>query len=263
MATAAGFRYALLRIPTPGSGFDDQDRYALMGIAQPANSITPPTIGADFDSKQRAARMRIVFPDSTLDDQQDRYTYLGIVQPTEENVNISAQQRAHFCHIPMWPGGTGFTANDRFHVMGIYPYKEESFFSEAFDISFELRSTIQEALSPTTTSISMEIVVSGFSASLEGTRQAAVVDVISNSTASEVPSNYECDPMSGFKQYPTLDSTSRFMMRWDGQYVRQESLDPRHPQEYVQSGENAPQDGPQNPEPDDTFLSSTVGPEDL
>lgn len=161
MATGYGLRFAHLRLPTPGSGFDDQDRYALLGVTQPANSITPPAIGGDFDSKQRFAWMRIVAPDSTLDDAQDRHTYLGVVQPTFENVNISAQQRAHFCRIPMWPGGAGFTANDRFHAMGVYPFEAESVFEEPFDVDYAIVPAWTEVSLPDQITLSFDIVVGG------------------------------------------------------------------------------------------------------
>lgn len=75
-------RFARMRLPLPGGGFTSSDRFAYLGIAEPANSITEDGIGDTFASKQRFARMRIVVPDNTVNDQQDRFTYLGLVQPS-------------------------------------------------------------------------------------------------------------------------------------------------------------------------------------
>lgn len=87
---------------------------------------------------------------------------------------------------------------------------------------------------------------------------------ITNATATtNVPTNYEICPISGFRQWPQWDSISRIRKRWDGQYVRAESLDSRHPQEFVESRGNVRQEGPQHAEPEDVFIADSVAPEDL
>lgn len=160
MATAQGVRFAVAGLPTPGSGLDDQDRYAVGSVVLPANSITPPTIGADFESKQRGAVGGVILPDSVLDDQQDRYHIAGVIQPTLENVNISAQQRAYVAGVGMYPGGTGFTTNDRAHIAGIYPYNEASVFAETFDLDVYSIANLDEV--STSVTGALNFVVSGF-----------------------------------------------------------------------------------------------------
>lgn len=160
MATAQGFRYSLVRLPTPGSGLDDQDRYAIGGCPLPANSITPPTIGGDFGSKQRAAIAGMIVPDNALNDQQDRYHLAGVIQPTLANVNISAQQRAFIAGLPGWGGGAGFSKNDRAHIAGIYPYVESSSFTEVFDLFYALRPTSTAFLTPVSNSGVLDGVIS-------------------------------------------------------------------------------------------------------
>jgi len=85
---------------------------------------------------------------------------------------------------------------------------------------------------------------------------------ILNAGATETRSNYEICPVSGFRQYPRDHELSQFKIRWDGQYARQDSLDPRQPQDDVESGRSAPQEGPQNPEADDQTVP-TVTQDDL
>jgi len=87
---------------------------------------------------------------------------------------------------------------------------------------------------------------------------------ITNSGATtSLQSNYEICPVSGFKLYPRGDRLTEYRKRWDGQWVRAESLDPRHPQEFIRSRGNEPQRGPKSPEPDDVFISTAVTPDDL
>jgi len=81
MATAKGVRFATARLPTPGTGLDAEDRYAIGGTLLSANSISLPA--TDSARKQRAAIARIVWADSTHDDEQDRYTIAGVVQPID------------------------------------------------------------------------------------------------------------------------------------------------------------------------------------
>ena len=89
-------------------------------------------------------------------------------------------------------------------------------------------------------------------------------EAAANSDATtSVPKNYEICPVSGFRQYRVEDRLSRLMERWDGQWVRVESLDPRHPiDDLQQSKVTEKQKGPQFAEASDTFYSS-IAPEDL
>ena len=95
---------------------------------------------------------------------------------------------------------------------------------------------------------------------------SVVVEVgtpITNAGVTATLSNYEVDPMSGFRQYPINDPYSKLKKRWDGQFVRTKSMDPRHPQEFVKSRGNHPQTGPQSTERDDTFIDVAVSADDL
>ena len=78
-----------------------------------------------------------------------------------------------------------------------------------------------------------------------------------------MPVNYEIDPMSGFKQYPYWDRLSKLRQRWDGQWVRSDSLDPRHPQDFIKSRGSDISRNIDSPEPDDNFISTSIAPEDL
>ncbi len=172
MATAAGLRFAIAGLPTPGSGLDDQDRHAIAGVVQPANSITQPAIGGSFSSKQRAAIAGIQLPDNQHDE-QDRHHIAGVIQPSLSNLNISAQQRAFLAGIPGWPGGSGFTSNDRAHVAGIYPYQESSVFIERFDIEFTWAPTWTDRLIEEDAVGHIDIVAAGDTAAFQGYVNAA------------------------------------------------------------------------------------------
>ena len=83
-------------------------------------------------------------------------------------------------------------------------------------------------------------------------------DNISNSTATEDAGNrYNVCMRSGFRQRPHT-----LVMDAYGALVRQESFDRRHEQEWVRPlAEELT--GPLRPEPTDTFIASSVAPEDL
>lgn len=177
MATGEGLRYAINRLPLPGGGITEQDRYILSGVVQPADSITPPTIGGDFESKQRARIANVIVPDNVLDDQQDRYHLAGVIQPTLANVNISAQQRAYIANVRAWAGGTGFTENDRAHITGIYPYNEESLFIETFDVSYTLTPTWTDNIIGSSADGALQAVFSPFISGLKNQIDPNVFDV--------------------------------------------------------------------------------------
>ena len=169
MATGAGLRYAIAGMPTPGSGLDDQDRYAIGGVVLPANSITFPAIGSTFKSKQRAALAGVIVPDNAINDEQDRFHLAGVIKPNDFNQNISAQQRAFIAGMRGWGGGAGFSENDRAHIAGIYPYNEESVFYEKFTITYTLKPTSTETLSPNTVEGQLDVVISSIISGLTAT----------------------------------------------------------------------------------------------
>jgi hypothetical protein len=78
-----------------------------------------------------------------------------------------------------------------------------------------------------------------------------------NATA-DVPTNYEICDRTGFRQYPW-----HLKKQWDGHYVRSKSFENRHPQEFVRSRGGDKQKGPQSPEGDDSFIATSIAPEDL
>lgn len=84
---------------------------------------------------------------------------------------------------------------------------------------------------------------------------------IENASAVDGVTNYEIDDRTGFKVYPAWHPLSK--TKEDGYGWRTREGDARHPQEFVKSRGNDKQRGPQNPEPSDSFISTSVGPEDL
>ena len=97
--------------------------------------------------------------------------------------------------------------------------------------------------------------------------EVAIVDpgtAIENASAqTSANSNYSICPVSGFKQLPFNHPQSKLRKRWDGQIVRLDSLERRHPLDSLESDGDQPQRGPQSPEPDITYLATSVAPEDL
>jgi len=87
--------------------------------------------------------------------------------------------------------------------------------------------------------------------------------IVNANATTDVPSNYEIDPISGFRQYPIFDPLSKMRRRWDGEWTRAASLDERHAQEFVKSRGGDSQRGGVSPEQDDSFISTSVSPEDL
>jgi hypothetical protein len=67
----------------------------------------------------------------------------------------------------------------------------------------------------------------------------------------------ECD-YSGFKQLP-----GSLKLTWRRHAVRSKSWESRHAQEMLRSIPQRRQKGPQRAEPDDTFITTDIDPEDL
>jgi hypothetical protein len=88
-------------------------------------------------------------------------------------------------------------------------------------------------------------------------------DEIQNANASTAFSNFEICSRSGFRQLPRWHPDSQFVRDGYGEFVTRKSRDSRHPQDDVRSRGNDRQEGPQNPEGDNSFLAATIGPEDL
>lgn len=171
MATEQGVRFALAGLPTPGSGLDEQDRYAIGGVVLSFNASPPPPIGADFASKQRAANAGVILPDGALDE-QDRYNIAGVIQPAEGTV-IDASKRFFLGGAVLQPQD-GFTPNDRQAISGVYPTGDENqLYIERFDLDYELRSTISGLLLPSANDGSATVLLGGF----RNVLQASSVDI--------------------------------------------------------------------------------------
>ena len=93
MATAQGVRWATLKLPTPGSGLDDEDRYAIGGCVLSADSIADP--GYTFDQFRMSVSGQTMLKPGTQD-----------VAWRAALVNAD------------WPtqGGSGFTNAGRFYL---------------------------------------------------------------------------------------------------------------------------------------------------
>lgn len=93
--------------------------------------------------------------------------------------------------------------------------------------------------------------------------QGELGTIIENLDAVEIRSDYEICQRTGFRQLPEFHPLSDFIRDGYGEYVRRKSVDSRHPQDYGRSRGNDRQEGPQNPESDDNFLTTTVEADDL
>lgn len=103
----------------------------------------------------------------------------------------------------------------------------------------------------------------GAASALELYASSFQVDQITNANAEDGVGYYEICQRTGFKQYPLWHPLSKMTRDGYGEYVREKSKDSRHPQDFVRSGKNEPQTGPQNPEATDVFLSAIVTASDL
>lgn len=83
-------------------------------------------------------------------------------------------------------------------------------------------------------------------------------DNITNSTATEAPpNNYNVCMRSGFRVKPDTLIEDAY-----GSLVRPESYDHRHLQEFIRPLAEEIR-GPKRPEPSNTFISTSISPEDL
>ena len=98
--------------------------------------------------------------------------------------------------------------------------------------------------------------ISGPPSSVTAWSEAAMIALIINDNTTSAPSNYLMCDRTNFK----VDELKK---EWTGLMVRPESLEERHPQEFVKSRGGEREYGPQNPEPDNTFISTAVSIDDL
>jgi len=84
----------------------------------------------------------------------------------------------------------------------------------------------------------------------------ALLDPPTNSDATEEDSNYLICQVSGFR----VSRNEGLARRWDGLWVRRESLDQRHPQDRVRPVKERGGRGSVSPEPADVFVEQYVPP---
>ena len=176
MATAQGVRFAALRLPTPGSGLDDQDRYAIGGVVLPANSISLPEIGPDADF--RFSVCRIPTPGDGLD-VSDRRTLAGVVSPLDHTAHeFGISKRFYLAGCYKQPDGV-FRDQDRQAIAGVYPTGAESqLFIEIFDTSWIIRPTWIVTELPGPTDGSLSAAMNAFSSSWVGSVLDPPLDTI-------------------------------------------------------------------------------------
>ena len=85
-----------------------------------------------------------------------------------------------------------------------------------------------------------------------------MTDIENNQATSDVPNNTEICSRSGFRLYP-----GELMRDGYGELMRSRSVDGIHPQDNIRAGRSAPQRGAIRPEQDDTFIATSIAPEDL
>lgn len=81
---------------------------------------------------------------------------------------------------------------------------------------------------------------------------------VNSQATSDVPTNYDLCQRTGFRQYP-----GELVRDGYGEYVRGRSSDERHPQDFQRSRGGDRQRGSVSPEQDDTFIATSIAPEDL
>ena len=98
----------------------------------------------------------------------------------------------------------------------------------------------------------------GFWADGFWTEAAGVGQTITNANATAGPTNYEICQRTGFRQYP-----GELMRDGYGELIRPKSVDERHPQDFVRSRGGDRQRGSVSPEQNNSFIVTSIAPEDL
>ncbi len=136
MATAEGFRWAVAKLPTPGSGLDDEDRYAIGGAVLSANLIA----ALPFD-QFRMAISAITMVKPGTQDVAWRAALVNCDWPTQGGSGFTATKRYYLAGAVMLPDGA-LTPNDRKAIGGVYPVGEESeTFFDVFKVTYTLTPT--------------------------------------------------------------------------------------------------------------------------
>ena len=98
--------------------------------------------------------------------------------------------------------------------------------------------------------------ISGPPSTVTAWSEAAMVALIINNNTTSAPSNYLHSDRTNFR-------VDELKTEWTGMMVAPEEWEPRHPQEFVKTRGGEREYGPQNPEPDNTFISTAVSIDDL
>jgi hypothetical protein len=77
-------------------------------------------------------------------------------------------------------------------------------------------------------------------------------------SGSAIPDNTEYCDLSGFRILP-----GRGVIDGYGRLTTKERADPEHPQDRIMDLRRSYQRGPESPEPEDTFITTAVTPDDL
>ena len=87
--------------------------------------------------------------------------------------------------------------------------------------------------------------------------EAAMIALIINNNTTSAPSNYLHSDRSNFR-------FDELKTEWTGMMVGPDEWEPRHPQDYLGNAPHMQKDiGPQNPEPNNVFISTAVSQDDL
>ena len=216
---------------------------------------------------QRFQACRLPVPDSDPDTSGDRFALAGAIQSLETATIFTKAQRWQVGNRTPIPDGDPDTVGDRYAVAGaIQSSNQLGPLVELFDLSYLIDPTWLSIVAETTGSLSLQIApfVYKDSGTVRNLRVVAVEagTSITNPTATtNVPSNIEIDDRTGFKVYPHWHPLSK--IKEDAYGWRTSRGDDRHPQDLVRSRGNDKADGPQNAEPNNTFISTSVSPEDL
>lgn len=218
-----------------------------------------------LSSPQLRQAVRIPTPDTNVN-KADKYSFLGIIQPLSPT--LTSYQKKQILRLPV-PDTTVGTS-DQFAFLGLMePLNTGGPTVEFFNLDWYIDPNWTANLIPVTNTGFVAPSLSTFTLGFPGRFEALEIVVpnegttIENTNASTYRSNFEIDDRTGFKKYPSWHPLSRVVRDGYGWRTDSRSADDRHPQEFVRARGNDKADGPQFAEPDNTFVSTSVSPEDL
>ena len=216
-----------------------------------------------LSSAQKLQALRLPVVDASVTS-GDKHAFLGLIVTATSVPTLTAAQRRQILRLPVIDASV--STSDKFAFLGLMESADSGALYEQFNTTWLLDPTWLAFELPLTNDGNVFIEIGGFGSGFAGAvvnpiAVVPAVDIgtpITNLTA-EVDGfgRYFIDDRTGFRLYP-----HEAVQEWTGFFVRKRHLDKQNPQEFRKGSEKSLSAATRS-ETEDTFITTSIAPEDL